>query len=257
MNLQEIYNAIDEQYPFDLSDEYCEMFKGYDNSGILIDCGTEIEKVLFSLDLSQKAVDEAVKRGAGCIVTHHPAIYTPLKKLSMYDGSAGVLKAAMNGISVISAHLNLDVAENGIDVNLMRGLGGVNPVVMHEISEGGYGRSYGVVTDSMTLIDRIRRIFRTDRVLFYGKPRKLSRIASFCGGGLDSAALEFAQAQKVHAIVSSDAPHHIVAEAVERGFNVFLIPHYAAEAYGFSKFHEKMKETLEVPCDLFIDGRMM
>ena len=47
----------------------------WDNVGLLIgNDNMEIKKILFCLDLTTKAIDESIKRGANLIISHHPAI---------------------------------------------------------------------------------------------------------------------------------------------------------------------------------------
>ena len=81
MKLKHVYDLVDSLAPFALSREYCEKHDGYDNSGILLDCGKDVTDVMFSLDLSPEAAARAKAAGADCIVTHHPAIYSPLHAL--------------------------------------------------------------------------------------------------------------------------------------------------------------------------------
>ena len=116
MQLKKIYDLIDKCAPFSLSEEYCSRYGAYDNSGILVDCGEDVTGILFSLDCSLASVREAERVGADLLVTHHPAIYAPVRSL---QGEDAVLAAARRGISVISAHLNLDCAGEGNDEMLM------------------------------------------------------------------------------------------------------------------------------------------
>ena len=62
MKLNEIYKVLDEVAPKALSDEYCARFHAYDNSGVLVDTGEEIENILFALDLTNGAIDEAIEK---------------------------------------------------------------------------------------------------------------------------------------------------------------------------------------------------
>lgn len=256
MLLKKIYERVDRIAPFALSKEECERFGHYDNSGILLDCGREIGKILFSLDLSAAAVKEAKRQGADLVITHHPAIFAPLRSLSEEEGR-NVLACAMAGISVLSAHLNLDCAEGGIDESLMRGLGGENALaVMETLSSGGYGRVFlREKTALFDFVSQIKRTFGTDRVIFYGD-REAERVASFCGAGFDEKALRFAHENGADTLVSSDAKHHLIAEALERGLNVVLLTHYAAESYGFFRFYENMRADVGIPC-VYFDDRLM
>lgn len=255
MKLKDIFNAANELAPFALSEEYIE--KGhYDNSGVMLDCGREISGVLFSLDLSLAAVEEAQKRGCNAIFTHHPAIWEGVKHLD--EAHSPVLFACVKaGISVLSAHLNLDAAENGIDEWLMRGLGGSEPLaVMDRLSRGGYGRVYEVSPVSLQdFLAHVRKEFQTERLVVYGQ-NPVKRVASFCGGGFEGQSLAFALENGADTLVSSDGKHHLIAEAVEKGLNVVLLTHYAAESYGFGRFCESMKGKLSVPCIFFSDGSL-
>ena len=104
MKLAEIFNKLEEVAPVALSDEFCRKYKMYDNSGIIIDCKEEITGALFSLDLSLKAIEEAKKRGFNLIVTHHPAIYGGISRISA-DDTIGI--CSRSGLPVLSMHLNL------------------------------------------------------------------------------------------------------------------------------------------------------
>ncbi len=253
MKLKEIYEAADTLAPFSLSREFIE--RGYhDNSGIMLDSGEEITGVLFSLDLSLRAVGEAKKRGYNLIFTHHPAIWQGIMHLTESDTPA-LWTCMRERISVISAHLNLDAAKGGIDECLMEGLGGKKALAVHEaLSSGAYGRVYDVGECSAAeFAQRIGRVFGTNRLTAYGD-RPVRRVASFCGAGLDEGALAFAQENGADTVVSSDGKHHLVLSAAERGLNLFLLTHYAAESYGLGRFAENMKKLLgELPCAVFTD----
>ena len=254
MRLKNVYDAVDELAPFALSKEYCDTYNFYDNSGILIECG-EVKGVLCSLDLSLRAVEEARRAGANCIVTHHPAIYRPLSSLK--EGSA-VLACARAGIGVISAHLNLDSAPGGIDEELMLGLGGRSCEIMHTLSEGGYGRVYGVEEQPLSaFVGRAKAHFSTERVTVYGD-RPVGRVASFCGAGLDDATVAFAVGHGADTVVSSDGKHHLIAALAEAGVNVVLMTHYASENYGFIRFADNLKQKIKgTPVHVFTDERLM
>ena len=64
MKSAELLNLLEEIAPLSLSTEFVAAENGYDNSGILLDCGGEITGVLFSLDLSAAAVAEATVKAA-------------------------------------------------------------------------------------------------------------------------------------------------------------------------------------------------
>ena len=258
MRSKEMYELVDSIAPFSLSRAYCEQFEAYDNSGLLVDCGREIKNALFSLDLSAAAVAKAKELGAELIVTHHPAIYAPLKNLTPEGAGANVLMAARAGISVLSAHLNLDMAAGGIDESLMHGLGGRQALAYYEQVEGGaYGRVFEVEeTPLKTYAAKIGKTFRTERLTLYGE-RPVRRVASFCGAGMEEGSIAFALKNGADTFVSSDPKHHLVAMAAEGGLNVVLLTHYAAENYGFERFFERVREKTDIECAFFADARLL
>ena len=257
MRSKELYELIDGLAPFALSEEFINRFGYHDNSGLLLDCGRELKGILFSLDLSMRAVEAAKKAGANCIVTHHPAIWNALMQIN--GEAADKLTACIAaGISVLSAHLNLDAAPNGIDEWMMRGLGGETPLACMETLNGGaYGRVYDVKESSMKVFsEKTSQVFRTKKVVVYGNGT-VKRVASFCGGGFTDGAVAFALENGADTLVSSDAKHHVITQAVEAGLNVVLLTHYAAENYGFMRFADAVRRSVKLPVVSFTDERYL
>ena len=263
MKLSEIYKIADLIAPKALSDEMCQTYGFYDNSGILVDADEEIESVLFSLDLSMAAVDEAIEKGVKLIITHHPAIYGKISRIDYQDeGLLGtkLIKCIKNGISVIAMHLNLDAAEGGIDESLMQGVvlsagesDGVGTRLLAKqvaLSKGAYGRVYALKGVSLgELAKGMQKTFQTDKIAVYGdKDRQIKRVASFCGSGADEGAIAFALQNGADVMISSDYKHHVLALALERGLSVITLTHYASEEYGFKKYYEKIRQLVQIPC---------
>ena len=260
MKSTEFFNIIAPIAPIAYSKEFCSRYGAYDNSGLLIDCGNEVRAAVFALDLSAAAVEKAAKIGAGAIVTHHPAIYSKLSSLSCGDETGGaVLAAARAGISVISMHLNLDAAEDGIDECLARAVrlaardalgepgcdaataagdtaGAAEEKMLNfACGSGGYGRVYdlagGKEVSAAALKLSLDRVISGKHTLLYASAyKKVKRAASFCGAGADEEAVAFAVKNGADALISSDFKHHILKEAVSRGMVVIAPTHYASES---------------------------
>ena len=86
--------------------------ESWDNPGLLVDCGGGASRVLVTLDITPEVVEEAARKGCQLIVSHHPVIFSPLKKLGGQDVAFQLVK---NGISAICMHTNLDAAEGGVN----------------------------------------------------------------------------------------------------------------------------------------------
>ena len=266
MKLNEIYKIADEIAPKALSDEYCARFGAYDNSGVIVNTGEEIEKILFCLDLTDGAIDEALFVGAKLIITHHPAIYGKISCLSIEDALGEKLtKCIKNGISVVSMHLNLDCAVGGIDESLMNAVkiatgtqqaGDVS--VMHLLSNGGYGRVYEVKTATAEVVAKgLQKELRSDKILVYNAEKKIERLANFCGSGCDEEGIAFALEQGADGVISSDFKHHVLTMAVEMGMAVIVLTHYASENYGMKKDYEKIREQIPIPGAYHTDENLL
>lgn len=269
-NLDDFFNILNDFAPLSISHKMIEN-GDYDNSGILVRCHDSVKKVLFSLDLSIWAVEKAISEGADTIVTHHPAIYSPLKSLSIIDTSSkAVVLAIKNNINVISMHLNLDLAKEGIDYYLAKGLGAKELAIIDYLDEQyGYGKQFVVNNSLNEIIDNIKINFQTDRLLVYGKEGKSQDfinnkgkkvIASFCGGG-SSHALNAVLENKTCAdiIITSDMPHHVIKQLIENDKIIILITHYASENYGFGQFFNYVKNKTKniINSEIFTDLRFL
>ncbi len=268
MKLSEIYAILDSVAPKRISDEMCEKYGWYDNSGILVDTGEEITGIVFALDLSLGAIERATQSGANLIVTHHPAIYGKISRIDYYDEELlgkKLITCIRRGISVVAMHLNLDGAKGGIDESLMQGIAkaaGGEPHLLGaqmQMGEGAYGRAYKVERVSLgALVAGLKREFSTARIEVYGNgEQRVTKIASFCGSGADEKAIAFALAKGAEVIVSSDFKHHVLSLAIECGLQVITLTHYAAESYGFKKYYEKISRLVGVPCGYHAEENLL
>ena len=106
MNFLEFYNEMLRLAPMETSDRF--VGEGaYDNSGIIIETGRDVKTAVYCLDLTSRSVEFAISKNAAVIVTHHPAIYRPIKNILV---GSPLLTAANAGIGVHSSHLKLDGA---------------------------------------------------------------------------------------------------------------------------------------------------
>ena len=91
--------------------------ESYDNSGLQVgDANNVVSKGLICLDLTPSVMKEALEMGANLIITHHPLIFNPLKKIAGTSVCEKlVIEAIKNDIAVYSMHTNLDNAIIGVN----------------------------------------------------------------------------------------------------------------------------------------------
>lgn len=99
--------------------------ESYDNAGLLVgDSSTEVKGVLISLDCTEEVVAEAIQKGCNLIISHHPIVFSGLKKITGANYvERTVIQAIQNNIALYASHTNLDHAPKGVSYHLASKLG--------------------------------------------------------------------------------------------------------------------------------------
>ncbi len=110
MHLKEITDYLAQVAPLSFQESY-------DNSGLIVgDPNQKVVKGIISLDCTEQVVDEAFSTGANLIISHHPIVFSGLKK---FTGSTYiervVMKAIKHNIAIYAIHTNLDNVLHGVN----------------------------------------------------------------------------------------------------------------------------------------------
>jgi dinuclear metal center YbgI/SA1388 family protein len=99
--------------------------ENWDNVGLQVgDPAKEVQRIMVALDPGPQAVDAALESSCQLLLTHHPLIFKPLKRISTNDETGRVIHRAISGgLSIISAHTNYDSAGSGVNDLLAAALG--------------------------------------------------------------------------------------------------------------------------------------
>ena len=97
----------------------------WDNVGLQVgDPSAEVLRVMVALDPCPAAVEEAISNSCQLLVTHHPLIFKPLKRISTADEAGKLIhRSIANNLAIVSLHTNYDIAENGVNDLLAARLG--------------------------------------------------------------------------------------------------------------------------------------
>ncbi|HXC92599.1 MAG TPA: Nif3-like dinuclear metal center hexameric protein [Geobacteraceae bacterium] len=99
--------------------------ENWDNVGLQVgDPAREVQRIMVALDPGSQAVDAALDSSCQLLLTHHPLIFKPLKRISTNDETGKIIHRAISGgLSIISAHTNYDSAGSGVNDLLAATLG--------------------------------------------------------------------------------------------------------------------------------------
>ena len=224
MKVKDIIKVIEDFAPLSIQE-------GWDNSGLCVGSPEdEVTSVLLALDCTPELVDEAVSCGADMIVTHHPLIFSGLKKISPDDmvGEA-VIKAIRAGISIYAAHTSADKVLEGVSGAMAAKLGLVNVTVLDEDGEGTGLGAVGDLPQPMTAEQAVAfvkgrfalKAMKTSRP----SDGMISRVA-MCGGSGGSL-IKAARKAGAQLYISGDISYHNFFTS--DGFMIMDIGHYESE----------------------------
>lgn len=239
MKIYELRDLLNSRYPTSLSEEW-------DNDGdmLYLHPEQEITGILTTLDVTDKAVDEAIKVGANVIVSHHPMIFKPMKRL---DGTAlakKIEKLIKEDISVLSYHTRFDSAEGGMNDLLAEKVGLISPQPFG--FEGGI--PMGRIGDfpecsPAEFAVQISMSLNTHVTFFEGK-KEVKRVAVLGGGGKDF--IHLAHILGADAMVTGDVTYSVANEELPYGITIVDAGHYPTEIIAVDAFAELIKENFDV-----------
>ena len=232
--------------------------ESWDNSGLLIGFPEKhVKKVITCLEITEAVADEAVAAGADMIVSHHPLIFSGIRKLS-YDSSEdrAVMKLVSNGISVYSCHTPFDKVRGGNNdiiaerlglssVKNLRGDDVVSPSKMAENrDEADIGRT-GRFRKPLTYVQAIElaanQLNMSIRQLRAcgDLNTEITSVGICTGAGADMA--EMAVDAGCQLFITGDVKYHEAQVAAARGICLLDAGHYGTEKF----FAQAMWELLE------------
>lgn len=140
MKIKDITDAVEAFAPLALQE-------GYDNSGLLVGRPDDELRggVLLAVDVTDEVIAEAVELGCGMVVSHHPLIFHPLKRLNDASPAQRCVAAAIrHDIAVYACHTNLDAVRGGMSWRLGEMLG-LADMQLLQCTDAGGGAGFGVV----------------------------------------------------------------------------------------------------------------
>ncbi len=96
-----------------------------DNVGLQVgSLKNKIKNIMLALELTDNVVADAIKKDCSLIITHHPLLFYPLKKIDTgNDQNSKLIKTLIQkDITLYSAHTNLDFTRDGVSFRLARQL---------------------------------------------------------------------------------------------------------------------------------------
>ncbi len=204
----------------------------WDNPGMHVGhMDNEINKVLITVDVDDKAVDRAIREGAQMIIAHHPLIFHGINQIND-QSSIGrrILAMAENHINCYCMHTNFDIAGGMADFAAKKA--GLNNCQVLEIEKDEMG--IGLIGDfdkPHTIIDicnRIKKEFELEKVVVYGDTKAIiNKAAIVPGSGKDE--IKLAVEKGAQLLITGDITYHYGIDATADGLCIIDAGHYGLE----------------------------
>ena len=208
----------------------------YDNSGLITgDISAECSGILVSLDCTEEIVKEAYEKKCNLIVSHHPLIFRPIRRIDPSNETGRILMAAIKSdITIYAIHTNLDNIISGVNATIADRLDLINrEILLPKAGELAVGS--GMIGDLRKAVPE-RQLLKDLQVQFNipvirhspltGKP--VSRVA-LCGGS-GSFLISNALQKGAGFFISADIKYHAFFEG-EKEMVIADIGHFESEQY--------------------------
>jgi len=225
----------------------------YDNSGLLVgNADEEIKGVLISLDVTEAVVEEAIQLGCNTIVSHHPIIFSGLKRIVDSNYIQRIVKKAIkNDINLFAIHTNLDnVYNNGVNTHIASLLGLQDVTILKakpsvhyldkEVGSGVIGYLESEL-DELSFLKLLKERMETQSIKYTDLLGKNVKRVAICGGS-GRFLLEDAKAQKADIFISSDFKYHEFFDA-DNQIVIADIGHFESEQFTIQMLYELLKEN--------------
>ncbi len=230
MKLNEITEVFERDFPTELAFDR-------DNVGLLVGSGdNEVRKLLFSCDVDEGVVNEAVKIGADTIISHHPLMFHRIGNLTEYEPEQRAIRLMIkNDINLYSAHTNLDAACGGLN-DYMASLLNMSDTSIVDVTSVTDGRKHGFgrvgfleSTPTLTeLMHTVTEVFKAYGLRYAGdSDKRIRKIAVNTGGGADI--LYDCIKLGCDVLITGDIKYNGYRDAVEHGMAVIDLMHFDSE----------------------------
>ena len=237
MKIKQVLSALEQFAPLPLQESW-------DNAGLQVGL-TEAETsgALLCLDVNEKIVDEAIRKGCNLIVSHHPLLFHGLKQVSGRDYvQRCVIKAIKHDVVIVSMHTNMDNAQDGVNWKIAERLGLTDCRFFARKQVDGIEAGSGVVgslPDSMAAEDFIQMVKDRFQVACAQCNELLQRPVkkvAICGGAGDFL-LDDAVREGADAFITGEMHYHVFFDH-EQQVQICVIGHYQSEQYTSEVFRD-------------------
>jgi dinuclear metal center YbgI/SA1388 family protein len=231
--------------------------ESWDNVGLQIgDPRWGVKKIRVALDPGPDVVETSCRDGIDLLLTHHPLIFKPLKKIDLGTPQGGLFqKAFAHQMAIYAAHTNYDRLSEGLNEIFAKkiGLKQLRPLEPYAPTAGaeppnghGLGR-VGVLERAMPLkhlAERLKNQLEIDAVRVAGRAELEVATVALCTGS-GSSLMELFLESDAQVYISGDLRYHDARTVEEADLGLIDIGHFASEHLMVEALSKRLATVLQ------------
>jgi dinuclear metal center YbgI/SA1388 family protein len=247
--LEAILRIVEDLIPPALAEEW-------DNVGLQIgDPRWRVKKIWVALDPSADVVQAAAERGVDLLITHHPLLFKPLKRIDLQTSQGAILQTALaNRLAIYAAHTNYDRSADGLNDILARKIGLLRLRPLEAAGEKeapltslhGLGR-VGELKRKMSLrrfADHLKARLSLQHLRVVGRLTLPVKTVALCTGS-GSSLLDHFLASGAQVYLSGDLRYHDARIAEDAGLGLIDIGHFHSEHLMAGALADRLAAAME------------
>lgn len=131
MELKEVVKRLNNFAPTSLAESW-------DNVGLLVEPHTKrtVGVLMLTNDLTEEVMDEAEQRSVNCILSYHPPVFRPLKRVTSKAWKERIVARCLEkGIAIYSPHTSYDALKGGVNDWLIQAFEATSVVPLQQSSQ--------------------------------------------------------------------------------------------------------------------------
>ncbi len=227
--------------------------RDYGPNGLQVEGKAEIRKIVTGVSACQELFVRAREVGADAVLVHHGIFWEGMPRTLtgvQYRRVAELIRADM---SLIVYHLPLDrhpeLGNNALAGHEF-GLTDLEPFGFHDGLPVGFKGRFPETIPATELVDRCRRIYAQEPLVFLGGPTAVSTLGIISGAAQRD--VYTAIDEGLDAYITGEVSEWVMNVAREAGIHYLAAGHYATERLGIRALGDHVREKFGVEVE-FID----
>lgn len=210
----EVLKILDKYAPAVLAEDW-------DNSGWQINLyNPYVKKIMVCLTVTDDVINQAVDLGCDMIVSHHPLIFNPIKKIH----DIKIIKAIKNNIQIFALHTNADKTKGGTSDMLAEYMLLRETAAINDFVRAGYLK-YAMTLDEFLSKVKLQLNVSHLKVINEGAKTSIKNVAVCAGAGAEF--IEPLGRYNIDAYVTADVKYHQALEPAR--FVIIDVGHFESE----------------------------